>query len=100
MSIENDIERDIVEYLRAHYGVEADEITDDSTLDGLGVDSLGVLAIADIVGTKYGISLDDERIAAVRTFSDFKKFIFLKRAEAARPLSNLVENSIIGATSA
>jgi acyl carrier protein len=83
MSIENDIERDIVGYLRAHYGVEADDITDDSTLEGLGLDSLGILAIADIVETKYGISLDDERIAAVRTFADFKNFIFSKRAEAA-----------------
>jgi acyl carrier protein len=83
MSIESDIERDIAEYLRAHYHVQADEITDGSTLDDLGLDSLGVLAIADIVETKYGISLDDERIAGVRTFSDFKNFIFLKRAEAA-----------------
>ena len=82
MSIENDIERDVAEYLRAHHGVQADEITDGSTLDDLGLDSLGILAIADIVETKYGISLDDERIAGVRTFGDFKNFIFLKRAAA------------------
>jgi acyl carrier protein len=83
MSIENDVERDIVEYLGAHYGVEPDEITDESTLADLGVDSLGVLGIADIVETNYGVSLDDERIAAVRTLSDFKALIALKRAEAA-----------------
>jgi acyl carrier protein len=83
MSIENDIERDIVEYLGAHYGVEPDEITDESTLADLGVDSLGVLGIADIVETNYGVSLDDERIAGVRTLSDFTALIALKRAEAA-----------------
>jgi acyl carrier protein len=83
MSIEHEIERDIVEYLGAHYGVEPDEISDDSTLGDLGVDSLGVLGIADIVETKYGISLDDERIAGVRTLSDFKDLIALKRAEVA-----------------
>lgn len=83
MSIENDVERDIVEYMGAHYGVEPDEITDESTLGDLGVDSLGVLGIADIVETTYGVSLDDERIAAVRTLSDFKALIALKRAEAA-----------------
>ena len=44
----------------------------------LGVDSLGVLAIADIVENKYGISLDDERIAGVRTLSDFKNLIAVK----------------------
>ena len=83
MSIENDIERDIIEYLGAHYGVEPDEITDESTLADLGVDSLGVLGIADIVETNYGISLDDERIAGVRTLSDFKALIAVKKAQAA-----------------
>ncbi len=83
MSIENEVERDIVEYLGAHYSIEPDEITDESTLEDLGVDSLGVLAIADIVENKYGISLDDERIAGVRTLSDFKDLIVLKIAEVA-----------------
>jgi acyl carrier protein len=83
MLIADEIERDIVEYLGAHYGVEPDEITDESTLEGLGVDSLGVLAIADIVENKYGVSLDDERIAGVRTFSHFKDLVVLKMVEVA-----------------
>jgi acyl carrier protein len=83
MPIEYEVERDIVEYLGAHYGIEPDEITDESTLDDLGLDSLGVLVIADIVGNKYGISLDDERIAGVRTLSDFKDLVVLKIAETA-----------------
>ena len=80
---EKEVEHDIVEYLGAHYSIEPDEITDESTMDDLGLDSLGVLAIADIVENKYGISLDDERIAGVRTLSDFKYLIVLKIAEAA-----------------
>lgn len=83
MSIENEIERDIVEYLGAHYGVEPDEVTDESTLEDLGVDSLGVLGLAEIAETKYGVSLDDERIAGVRTLSDLKDLVVLKRTEAA-----------------
>lgn len=83
MPIEYEVERDIVEYLGAHYSIEPDQITDESTLDDLGVDSLGVLAIADIVEHKYGVSLDDERIAGVRTLSDFKGLIVLKIAEMA-----------------
>ena len=83
MPIEYEIERDIVEYLGAHYSIEPDEITDESTLDDLGLDSLGVLAIADIIEKKYGISLDDERIAGVRTLSDFKDLVVLKTAETA-----------------
>lgn len=81
--IDSEVERDIVEYLGAHYSIEPDEITDESTMEDLGVDSLGVLGIADIVETKYGISLDDERIAGVRTVSDFKNLIALKVAERA-----------------
>ena len=50
MPIEYEVERDIVEYMGAHYGVEPDEITDESTLSDLRLDSLGLLAIADIVG--------------------------------------------------
>jgi acyl carrier protein len=88
MSIDDYVERDIVEYLGAHYGIESDEIDDESTMDDLGVDSLGVLAIADIVENKYGISLDDERIAGVRTVSDFKGLIVLKIAEVARRSSS------------
>lgn len=100
MSIDNDIERDIVEYLGAHCGVEPDEIADESTLEDLGLDSLGVAAIADIVESKYGVSLDDERIAGVRTLSDLKDLIVLKRAEVADSTRNFVDNSMIGATSA
>jgi acyl carrier protein len=84
MSIENGLERDIIEYLCAHYGLEPDEISDDSTLEDLGVDSLGVLGIADIADRKYGVSLlNDERILEVRTLSQFKTLVTLKSAEAA-----------------
>jgi acyl carrier protein len=79
MSIENDI----VAYVRAHYGVESEDITSESTLDDLGVDSLGLLALAEIIENKYGVSLNDERIAGVRTLSDFKGLIELKRTEVA-----------------
>jgi len=81
MAVADEIERDIVQYLHAHLGVETDEITDEATLADLGLDSLGVLAIGDILWTKYRISFDDERIAGVRTMADFKDFIALKRSQ-------------------
>ncbi|MFZ0228213.1 MAG: phosphopantetheine-binding protein [Mycobacterium sp.] len=83
MPIEYEVERDIVDYLGAHYSIEPDQITDESTLDDLGVDSLGVLAIAEIVENKYAISLDDERIGGVRTLSGFKNLILRKIAGKA-----------------
>jgi len=43
----------------------------------------GSAARSDIVANKYGISLDDERIAGVRTVSDFKGLVVVKVAEMA-----------------
>jgi len=81
MPIDHEVHSDIVEYLGAHYSIEPDQVTDQSTLEDLGVDSLGVLAIAEIIEKKYGISLSDERIAGVRTLSDFKDLILVKIGE-------------------
>lgn len=81
MPIEQEIQQEITAYLGAHYAIEPDQISDDSTLEDLGVDSLGVLAIAEIIEKKYGISLSDERIAGVRTLADFKDLILLKIGE-------------------
>jgi acyl carrier protein len=86
MSIENDVERDIVEFLGTHYGLEPDEINDESTLEDLGVDSLAVFFIAEIVETKYSVSLiEDDRIEKVRTLSDFKDLVAVKNAEISSP---------------
>ncbi|MFD0363643.1 acyl carrier protein [Nocardia sp. GCM10030253] len=80
MSIVDEIQKDIFEYLDSHYGIEQHEIKGHSALNELGVDSLGLLAIADIVKKKYGIVLDDERIASVRTFQDFTDLLERKLA--------------------
>ncbi|MBB5916011.1 acyl carrier protein [Nocardia transvalensis] len=80
MSIAAEIQQDILEYLESHYGIEPEEIHGHSTLTSLGVDSLGLIAIADMVKKNYGIELDDERIAAVRTFRDFTELLERKLA--------------------
>jgi len=98
MPTDGGIERDIAEYLGAHYGIEADQITDESNLEDLGVDSLGLLVAADIIENKYRISLDDERIAAVRTLRDLKNLVAVKRAEKACQSTTLVPNTGTGGT--
>jgi acyl carrier protein len=96
MSTDDGIERDIAKYLGAHYGIEVDQITDDANLEDLGVDSLGLLVAADIIENKYRISLDDERIAVVRTLRDLKNLVALKRAEKACRSTTLVPNTGTG----
>ena len=80
MALVAEIHKDIFDYLESHYGIEPDEIKSHSVLNELGVDSLGLLAIAEIVKKKYGIVLDDERIASVRTFQDFNDLLERKAA--------------------
>ena len=82
MALIAEIHKDIFDYLESHYGIEPDEIKSHSELNELGIDSLGLLAIADIVNKKYGIVLDDERIASVRTFQDFNDLLERKVAES------------------
>ncbi len=81
MALVAEIHKDIFDYLESHYGIEPDEIKSNSELKELGIDSLGLLAIADIAKKKYGIVLDDERIASVRTFQDFNDLLERKVAE-------------------
>ncbi|MFC9993827.1 acyl carrier protein [Nocardia sp. NPDC127526] len=84
MSIVVEIQKDIFDYLESHYGIEPEEIKSHSKLNELGVDSLGLLAIADMVKKKYGIELDDERIASVKTFQDFTALLERKCAAAGQ----------------
>lgn len=77
------VRQDIAEYLDSHYDIVLDEIPADATMTDIGLDSLGVLAIADLIENKHGISLDDERIASVKTFSDLMELIQIKAAERA-----------------
>ncbi|UGT41918.1 acyl carrier protein [Nocardia yamanashiensis] len=77
------IRQDIAEFLHTHYNLDLDSISPDATMQDIGLDSLGVLTIADLIETNYGISLDDERIASVRTFAGLLDLIKLKLAEAA-----------------
>ena len=96
MPIEYEVERDIVEYLGAHYSIEPDEITDESTLDDLGLDSLGVLAIA---ASSRRSTARRRANCGVRTLSDFKDLVVLKIADLAlHGPRGLVDNPIIGAT--
>ncbi|MFI5781313.1 acyl carrier protein [Nocardia sp. NPDC051570] len=83
MSIDVSIRDDIADFLLAHYEIDLGEVPPDATMEDIGLDSLGVLSIADLIETKYGISLDDERIASVRTFSDLIGLIRIKVSESA-----------------
>jgi acyl carrier protein len=81
MSIEADIRDDIVDYLRKHSRIDDGPFPMETSFDEAGVDSLDLLAIAEIIEKKYGLSLTDERIAGVHSFADFLSFASEKTVE-------------------
>ncbi|WP_327100620.1 acyl carrier protein [Nocardia vinacea] len=70
MSLETDVYDDIADYLENHYSIEVDKVDPSATFEDVGLDSLGLLGIAEILERKYTISLNDERIASIKTFGE------------------------------
>ena len=81
MSVFNSVRKDIAEYLSVNYGIALDSIAPESTLTDVGVDSLGVLAIATLLENRYGLSLEDRGVGEVRTFDDLMRLIRAKSGE-------------------
>ncbi len=50
--------------------VEIDEVSPDSQLEDLGIDSLGGLRIVAAVEKKYGLVIEEQAISKIRTMPD------------------------------
>jgi acyl carrier protein len=91
MSVEMDIRNDILDYLRNHSIIDESQYSEgtsdegefslETSIEAAGVDSLDLLAIAEIVEKKYDVSLSDERIAGIKTFTDLVNFALQQRGE-------------------
>ena len=57
-------------------GVEADEVSIDSTfIDDLGADSLDAVELNLALEEKFGISIDEDTMANIKTVADIVKYI-------------------------
>jgi acyl carrier protein len=81
-----EIQKDILDYLESHFEIEPDKIESNAELNDLGIDSLGLISIANRVEERYGIALGDEWIDSVRTFQDFSDLLERKAAAGASPV--------------
>lgn len=82
MTVRDDIYAGVTEFLQNKCDIDPAEVSEETSLDGeLGVDSLDLIAMAQLLQIKYGVSLDDERIVSTRTIGDVLTFVEEKIGE-------------------
>jgi acyl carrier protein len=87
MTVRDDIYADITEFLRNKCDVDPASVSEETSLsDELDVDSLDLIAMAQLLQNKYHVSLDDERIASTRTIGDVLTFVEEKLSNAPERL--------------
>jgi acyl carrier protein len=79
MSLRSDLYADITGFLLAKCDADPAELSVESDLyNDIGIDSLDLIAMAQTLQGAYGISMDDERIGALRTVGDVVDFAVAK----------------------
>ncbi|MDE3070621.1 MAG: acyl carrier protein [Acidobacteriota bacterium] len=74
---EEQIEKVVVDSLES-FGAEREEITREATLDGLGIDSIDLAELSQIVGEDFGIELKGSDVAEVKTVDDAIRLILAR----------------------
>lgn len=76
MALRDDLRRDVSSLLASRCGVDEALITQDSELyTQLGLDSLDLIGVAQVLQERYGVSLDNEGVAEIRTVCDILTFV-------------------------
>jgi acyl carrier protein len=75
------IRQDIAEYLAKNHGIALDSIAPESTLEDIGMDSLGVLGVATLLENKHGLVIESASMARLQTFADLIELVKAKAAE-------------------
>lgn len=77
MSQDTSAATEVEEILADKFGIIADDYDDRMPLgaEGLDLDSLGMVEMAEIVDARLGVSITDEELATVNTVGDLKEMI-------------------------
>ncbi|MFJ1543730.1 phosphopantetheine-binding protein [Streptomyces sp. NPDC088246] len=70
----------ITEVLVSRFGVEPEEVTEDTTMRDLDLDSLALVEFALVAGGEFNIQIDDEEIGAESSVKDLIALIDSKSA--------------------
>ena len=72
---------ELSDYIHNNYDVDLDKLSLDATIRDLGLDSISMLSLLEAINRKFGISVDDVRIASLRTYGDLLSLIDTVRQE-------------------
>ncbi|MFB6710685.1 MULTISPECIES: acyl carrier protein [unclassified Streptomyces] len=70
----------ITEVLVSRFGVEPEEVTEDTTMRDLDLDSLALVEFALVAGGEFGIQIDDEEVGAESSVKDLIALVDSKSA--------------------
>ncbi|SCF86903.1 phosphopantetheine-binding protein [Streptomyces sp. Ncost-T10-10d] len=70
----------ITEVLVSRFGVEPEEVTEDTTMRDLDLDSLALVEFALVAGGEFHIQIDDEEVGAESSVKDLIALIDSKSA--------------------
>ena len=61
---------DVSDFLAQNYDIALDAVAPETTLEELGVDSLGMFSVVTLLENKHAIRLDNATLAKLRTVGD------------------------------
>jgi len=70
MAVPENLKQEVIEIVADIAELEVDEVTAESKLEDLGIDSLGGLRIVAAVEKKYGLVISEQEISKIRTMPD------------------------------
>jgi acyl carrier protein len=82
MPATEEIRREVIGIVAGIAEVEPDEVSDDASLEQLGIDSLGGLRLVAAVEKRFCVVIDESEIAGIRTMQDVFALVRRHTAEA------------------
>jgi acyl carrier protein len=61
---------DVSDFLAENYGIALDAVAPETTLEDLGVDSLGMFSVVTLLENKHAVRLDSATLTKLRTVGD------------------------------
>jgi acyl carrier protein len=75
VAVRDDIYADITSFLQARCDIDPAAVSEATSYTDLDIDSLDLIAMAQLLQNKYHVSLDDESIAETQTIGDILAFV-------------------------
>jgi acyl carrier protein len=79
-----EVQQDLIKMVGDHLNVPQESIDDESTMKGLGADSLDMVEIIMHIEEKFNINIDDADVEKVETFEQLTDIVTKKIGEGTK----------------